>query len=408
MLDPYRQILALPGALRFSLTGLLARFPNSMLGIGIVLMISGRYGSYALAGRVSAAFMLALAFCGPQLAKLVDRHGQARVMRPALTISAASLAGLALVAQARGPEWALYPFALLAGATLGSIGSLVRARWTRTVRTPRDLHTAFSLESALDELGFILGPVLAAALATSVTPSSGVVLALVLMVLGGFTFLGQRATEPPPTPAVRGRRAGSLLASPAIVAVLTIFLCTGSLFGASDVATVAFAEELGVPGAAGPILGVFAAGSFVAGLLYGSRQWSRPLWWRMVVGILPLVGAMCLVLLVDSIVLMAVVLFVAGLGIAPTIINGNGLIQQIVSQSRLTEGLTWVSTALNLGVAVGSSIGGQAVDAAGSHGGYAVAVGCGLLALLAAVAALPALRRAAGDGVAASPGHHIG
>lgn len=408
MLGPYRQILALPGALTFSLTGLLARFPNSMLGIGIILMLSGLYDSYAVAGRVSACSMIALAVCGPQLAKLVDRHGQARVMRPALTISALSLLALVLTARAQGPEWALYPSALLAGATLGSMGSLVRARWSRTVRTPGELHTAFSLESALDELGFILGPVIATALATSVVPSAGVLLAVVLMVAGGFTFLGQRASEPPPSPRTEGSaRDGSLLRSPAIIGVLAIFLCAGSLFGASDVATVAFAEELGVPGAAGPVLGIFAAGSFVAGLVYGSRNWTRPLWWRMVVGILPLVGATCLVLVVDSIVALAVVLFVAGLGIAPTIINGNGLVQQVVSPRRLTEGLTWVSTALNLGVAAGSSLGGQLIDVHGSRGGWVVVVASGVLALVAALAAMPTTRRAAGDGVAVSPGEHI-
>ena len=83
MLSPYRDILTRPGALAFSASGVLARLPMSMVGIGIVLMVSALYGSYGLAGRVSAVYVIAQALCSPQLARFVDRYGQARVMRPA-------------------------------------------------------------------------------------------------------------------------------------------------------------------------------------------------------------------------------------------------------------------------------------------------------------------------------------
>jgi hypothetical protein len=74
MLQPYRDVLTRPGALAFSATGVLARLPMSMVGIGIVLMVSSIYGSYGLAGRVSAVYVIAQAICSPQLARLVDRH----------------------------------------------------------------------------------------------------------------------------------------------------------------------------------------------------------------------------------------------------------------------------------------------------------------------------------------------
>ncbi|MDD9207107.1 MFS transporter [Georgenia sp. 10Sc9-8] len=395
MLGPYRQILSLPGTVGFSAAGLLARFPNSMVGIGVVLMVAGLYGSYGTAGRVSAAFVLALAVCAPQLARLVDRHGQARVMRPALAVALSSMLGLVLVARAEGPEWALYPFAVLGGATLGSMGSLVRSRWARAVRTPAELHTAFSLESSLDELGFVLGPVLATFLATSVTPSAGVLVALVLLAVGGYWFLGQRATEPVPSSVPRVSAPGTaLLRSPAVLVLLVIFLCCGTLFGASDVATVAFAAEQGAPGLAGPLLGIFATGSFVAGLLYGSRQWETPLPRRLVIGIALLAAVVSLVLVADSLLALAAVLLVAGIGIAPTIINGTALLQQIVRPEQLTEGLSWMSTAVNLGVAVGSSVAGPLIDARGAVGGFAVVVAAGWAALATALAARGLLGRA--------------
>lgn len=95
---PYRAILARPGAAQFSISGLISRFPMAMVGIGVVLMVQGLYGSYELAGRVSAVYVLSQAVCGPQIARLIDRHGQARVMRPLLAVSATGITGLVIAA----------------------------------------------------------------------------------------------------------------------------------------------------------------------------------------------------------------------------------------------------------------------------------------------------------------------
>jgi hypothetical protein len=103
------------------------------------------------------------------------------------------------------------------------------------------------------------------------------------------------------------------------------------------------------------------------------------------------VGASLLVL-AQTLWMLVPIMFVAGLAIAPTLINGNGLVQQLVAPERLTEGLTWVTTALGVGVSVGSSVAGQRVDADGAHGGYLVVVVAGAAALVATVAAYRTLR----------------
>ena len=71
MLRTYRRLLSLPGALAFSLSGLVARLPISMVSLGIVLLVSTRTGSYSQAGAVSAAYILANAL-------FADRAGPAR------------------------------------------------------------------------------------------------------------------------------------------------------------------------------------------------------------------------------------------------------------------------------------------------------------------------------------------
>ena len=63
-----------------------------------------------------------------------------------------------------------------------------------------------------------------------------------------------------------------------MVVLAFVFAAVGAIFGATDVATVAFAGEQGHPELAGVVLEVFALGSMIAGLLYGARHWTAPLW----------------------------------------------------------------------------------------------------------------------------------
>lgn len=363
-----------------------------MVGIGIVLAVSAIYDSYALAGRVSAVLVVTSALTAPLIARLVDRHGQARVMFPTLVISGAGLSALVAALQLEAPEPVLYVTAVVAGVT-GQFGSLVRARWSHLIKRDADaMHTAYSLESALDEVVFIVGPAAATLLATNVAPTAGIVVPLVSAVLGGTWFLLQKRTEPPPTPHHADAAGGSLVRLPGMLVLVVVFLALGAIFGATDVSTVAFAEEAGRKSAAGFILAVFAAGSLVSGLLYGARRWAQPLWARFGVGMVALAIGVSLFVLVSSLWMLAVVMFVTGFAIAPTLINGNGLVQEIVPRTRLTEGLTWVGTSLGVGVSIGSSIAGTRIDADGSHGGFLVVVVAGVAALVATVSALRPLR----------------
>ena len=396
MFSTYRGVLARPGAAAFSMSGALARFPMSTVGIAIVLMAQAVYDSYALGGRVSAAYVITHAVCSPQLAKLVDRHGQARVMRPAITAAAAGLVGLVVVGALALPSFWLYPAAVVTGAGIGSIGALVRARWSHLLTEPRDIHTAFSLEAVLDETVFVIGPILATLLATSVHPVGGLVLPFVALLVGGYLFLAQRATEPPPSR--RPRRTGDrhVMLSAGMISIALVFLMVGAIFGAADVATIAFAREQGSPGAAGPVLAVFAAGSLVAGLAFGSRHWSGPMWRRFVIGIVVLAAGTATFVAVTNLVVLAVVMFVVGGSIAPTMITGNAMIREMVPAQQLTEGLTWAGTSMGIGVSLGSSVAGSWIDAVGSHGGFLVVVVAAGVGAVTALVAIKPLRSAGG------------
>ncbi|MDO8105981.1 MFS transporter [Isoptericola sp. b441] len=393
MLRPYRDVLARPGALAFSLAGLLARLPISTVGIGVVLAVSARYGSYALAGRVAAVVVLTQALCGPPLSRLVDRHGQARVMGPAVVSTVLGLGVLAGTATAAGPVWLLYVGAVVVGATAGSVGALVRARWSHLLTTPAEVHTAYSWESTLDEVVFMVGPVLATVLATNVVPAGGLLLAAGAAGVGGWLLLAQRDTEPPSS-AGADHVGGPSVVSGSLLVLVGSFVGMGAIFGATDVAVVAFTQELGRKPLAGVVLGVMALGSGLAGFAYGARSWTGPQWRRYGVGMVALGVGVGLFGTVGTIPALGGVMLAVGMAIAPTLIAGNGLVAELVPRGRLTEGLTWVGTALAVGVSAGSWAAGTLVDRSGSSGGFAVVMVAGGTAAVTTLLALPTLRRA--------------
>lgn len=395
----YREILTLPGAWQFSAAGLLARSGGAMMGLGMVLMVSALYGSYGLAGALAASNAVAWALGTATLSNLVDRFGQRRVMYPAVIVSATALSLLVVFAVLQLPAWTLFPPAIVSGATGGAPGALVRARWNHVTRDPDQLHTAYALESTLDELTFVIGPVLATALSTGVHPAAGLIAPVVLALLGAHLLYSQRSTEPPVLPrSYQGAekpplRSRLVLLMPGVGAVVAVNLLIGCVFGAIDVSVVAAATQWGVRASSGVVLAVFSLASGIAGFYYGSRGWASPLVSRFLWGVAAMFAACLALLVADSVLLLCLIGLLVGLTVAPTLINGNSLIGRLVTRDRLTEGLSWMGTGIGIGVAVGSSTSGQVIDAAGYHGGFVTVAGFATLAAVIALLGARSLRR---------------
>ncbi|MFF2329100.1 MULTISPECIES: MFS transporter [unclassified Streptomyces] len=392
MPSPYRAIFAAPGAKGFSAAGFLGRMPLSMMGIGVVTMVSQLTGRYGLAGALSATLALSAAVLGPQISRLVDRHGQRRVLRPATLVALAAVAGLLVCAQQRLPDWTLFVFAAGAGC-VPSVGAMIRARWAEIYHgSPRQLHTAYSWESIVDEVCFIFGPIISIGLSTAWFPEAGPLLAAGFLLVGVFWLTAQRATEPVPHPREQ-HTGGSALRSRGLQVLVVTFVATGAIFGAIDVVTVAFAEERGHKAAASLVLAVYALGSCVAGAVFGLLHLTGKPSTRWLVGVCAMAVSMIPLQLAGNLPFLAVALFVAGLAIAPTMVTTMALVEQHVPRTQLTEGMSWTGTGLAVGVALGSSAAGWVVDASGAGAGYAVP---GVAGALAAVAAFLGYRRLSG------------
>lgn len=383
MPNPYAEIFRAPGAKAFSAAGFVARLPQAMITLGIVTMLSQTRGEYWLAGGVAATFALANALIAPRVSRLVDRRGQARVLLPASAVSVAALAGLMLAARAGAPDWTLFLFAMVAGA-MPAISAMVRARWTELYRDTPKLHAAFAFESVVDEMVYMTGPVLAIGLSVAVFPEAGPLAAAVLLAAGTLLFAAQRSTEPPVHAAEAGRGAAVIRLGSLRVIVLTL-VAIGAIFGTAEVTAIAFAEAQGQKAAASLVLASYAAGSLIAGLVFGTLKPRMPLAGQFVLAIGLAMLTTLPLLVVGSIPTLAVVLFLAGAAVSPTIIISMGLIERLVPPSQLTEGITWAMTGIGIGVAFGSSVSGWVIDTFGAHNGFWVSVASGALALAIAL-----------------------
>ena len=388
VLDSYRRVLARPGALAFSSAALVARLPISMVGLGIVLLVEASTGSYGLAGTVSAVFVLAEAACAVLHGRWVDHFGQSRVLPLAISVFGAGLALMMVAVENDWPRAWTYVFAAVAGAALPQVGASVRTRWSHLLDEPGEKQTAFALEAVLDEVVFVVGPVLVTLLATSWHPVAGLTAALVSGVVGTFAFAAQRRTEPP---AGRSAPAAARAAMPwrLVLTLALVCLTLGALFGAAEVTTVAFAEEHGQRWVAGWLLAAWSLGSLLAGLVTGAVAWRSSPDVRLRWGSAAMALAMAPLMFVDSVPLMAVVLLVGGFAIAPTMIAAMTMVEQHVPAGRLTEGMAILHTGIVAGVAPGASVAGFVVDHSGASAAYAVALVGGVLGALAAQTARP-------------------
>jgi MFS family permease len=393
-LAPYRRLFAVPGSSAFCGLGVVARLPMSMLGLGVVLLVSGRTGSYALAGSVSAAYVLAAAVVAPLLSRLIDRHGQRRVLQSAVLVNAAAM--LALVAGMTGGGAAAHSpvpqvLAALGGASFPPVGSAVRARWIRLLGLSPRLQTAFALEAMLDEAVFVVGPVAVTTAATLASPALAVVFAVVIGVVGTWLFAGQRRTEPGPMPVAKGAPKAPLnwrLMGPLVVASGAL----GALFGSAEVSVVALAAEGGHASAAGATLAFWSAGSGIAAAWLGAHTPRRGAARRFLIGSAVLTSTLVVLPFVPNLVVLAGVFLLAGLSISPTLVASMGLVTEWVPTSRVTEGMGWTSTGMCAGVAAGAAVAGPLLDAYGGHAGFWVSLAAGLLCtvLAAGIAKLAA------------------
>jgi MFS family permease len=388
--ERYARVLRVPHARALLLAELPARLPIGINGLAIVLFCREHTGSYAAAGAVAAAFGAAVGLTSPLIGRLIDRRGLAPVVVPSSILHAAAMAALVACGLAGSPVWLLVALAAAAGAFLPPLGSISRSLWPRLLadEEPGLLSTALALEGVLIELIFVTGPLLTAALAALVDPAAPLILSPVLLLGGLCGFL----VQPPVRTWVISAHAAShgalgALRSPGIRTLLLTTAPMGFCFGAMEVTLPAFSEHEGRRALAGVLVAIWSLGSAAGGLAYGARAWTGPAGRRyarlaalLPVGYLPLA-------LAPSFGVMAMLVLLAGVCIAPTLTAVNQIAGDVAPPGAETEAYTWPTMALVAGIAAGNGGAGALVESGPWQLGTLAAAGAAAIA-----ATLAALR----------------
>jgi predicted MFS family arabinose efflux permease len=390
----YLQVLRRPGAARFSAAGFLARLQMSMAGLGSVMLLSVERGSFAVAGTVSAIYALSAALIGPQISRQIDVFGQRKVLPIQLAVHVPAIAGMIAFAVATDLNWPIFLLALVAGSAQPSMGPLVRARWSAQLHGTSLLRTAFAWESLVDEAVFIIGPPLATIVALQIAPSAALILATTMLVIGTLLLITQRSTEPKPTGRVVGPKGRPAILLAGVGGISTIFVLLGGIFGSFEVTTVAFTREAGVPETAGLLLALYAVGSLGAGLIFGALAIRASLAKQFMVSVTALAVVTAPLPFLNTIWLLAIGLFVAGVACSPVLISGMALIERVVPSGRLTEAMTWASSGLAVGIATATPLAGVVIDRYGAQTAYLVTSGCAIGAFLVGLIVFRSLRNA--------------
>ena len=379
-------LFRLPGALRFSIPGLIARMPISMDSLALIFIVVAVSDSYAIAGALSATASVVIALATPHWSRVADRIGQSAMLVRVIPAKVFAFCVFTILVLNETPVWTWFVAIIITEAFSVNTGGLVRRRWlhvlspdkTTTAEDEQDRHlvnTAYSFEALMDEVVFILGPIIVTACATTIAPAAGIISGIIFLAVGVPLFVKQKDTEPPANPKREVDPHPAVIRNKRVQAVVLPTTLLGGFFGSIAIVTVAFAESRGQAGLSGVLLAVWAAGSAVAAIINGVVKWRLTSASRFLIFLFALTILSIPMLFVHSIPWLAVALFFNGFAIAPLVINAYGVAEGAVPPDQITETLTWVVAGMPMGGAISSALSGQIIDRFGADIAYWVPLG---------------------------------
>ena len=159
---------------------LTARFPNGMSSLAILLHVEQQTGSYGAAGLVLAATSVGQAVAGPITSRWMGVWGMRRVITLTLAVCVVAVLGLAFL-PLNVPGYMV--LGMIAGLSTPPIQAAVRTIYPKLVNSSQ-LTPLFSLDASLQEIIWILAPVLITLVSTQIGTVEGLLLVAIILVGG--------------------------------------------------------------------------------------------------------------------------------------------------------------------------------------------------------------------------------
>jgi MFS family permease len=399
-LSRYLEVLRVRGVARVAAFATMGRLPFAIEPLSIVLLMREESYDYGQVGAVVGAEALAVGVTAGFVGRLVDRVGRRRVILVTGATTTLFLCAETVAILSGASVWLLVALGALQGATIPPISASMRSLWARLV-PEETLESAYAFDAIQLELAFVIGPLIAAGLATALSPAAGLLLCAVFYAGAAAGFATAPAAHAAaPQEEVERTRAGALR-SPGMRTLVLAGAITAISFGSLEVALPAFAEAEGSRGAVGPLITVWALGSVIGGLWYGARSWSASIERRFLVLMALLALGSAPLPFAPSIGVMGVLLVLTGLALAPLATTEYALVDRLAPAGTATEAYSWQIVANVMGAAAGSFVAGVLAEEASVEWALAMAGIACAAGFAFAVAARSSLRPAAGHARAA-------
>ena len=365
-MSPRRSLPQLAGW-EFLTTAFIARLPASMVQLGYLMVLAQDGRGFKIAGLAVAAVGLGSAVSAPILGRFMDRIGPFPVVAIATVVSLIGQLSFLAALLSHQSSWLLLACATLVGLANPQIGSVARSYWSRLADRHHDaslVSRALGYEGAVDEIGFVVGPILSSLLVSLRGAAVATITIAVLTVLlqGAFIIhllrhrqewaLNNVAHHSQPH-----SRIGAVVVLPMLAAI-----AVGTVFGSTQTALTNLYQLRNTAAMTGVVYGCVGIGSGAASLLIGryAHQLSR----RSKVatgGLLILIGGALLLLLPAPLLAlgMAVIL---GAGAGITLVSAFTWMESVAPRDRIATMMTALSTCITLGVSLGAVVSGRLTE----------------------------------------------
>ena len=372
-----RSVISAPAVARTFALALVGRLAYGLLPLCLLFTIRDASGSFAVAATASAALGFAT-LAMPLQARLVDRHGQRRVLPCYALCYVSLLVAAATLSRGTHSDGAWVGLSLLLGLSAPALGPAMRAQWREIAPEGAPRRVAYSLDSIGEESLYLVGPLGASVVLATGPPRVGLLIAAAFVAVGVAGLLASPYVPPvgaaPKADGHRGRSVGTLRRRglPGLLLVVALF---GAGAAACLVGVAALADDAGKPSVVGVVEAAMAVGAVVAGLAWARLR--REPSWSAAVAVLLVVSAAAqagTVVAAPHLFVVGAFFIVTGAMAAPVYVVAFTAADGLVAPEQRTEASTWVSTSLNGGNAVGTALAGLAV-ALGSAAPFGLATG---------------------------------
>jgi MFS family permease len=340
--------------------------PVGMVGFAMLMYLREALGNFALAGSAVGISFVAMAISAPVQGRLVDRIGPLPLLRVTGVVQPLALAGTLASAWMHWPFAVVAGFAALAGMFASPITTLTRTLWRHRFERDEDRRIAFALDAVTIEVNFTLGPAIIAAVLATAGATAAFAVAIGAVVVAIIVFTASPALRYFKREAHAERHLLGPLTEPRLWLIfVTTFGLTLS-FGLLEVGYPAYATSFALPALGGVLLAINSIGSALGGALYGGLHFKAPVERQFAVAMALMTLPLLLhATLLDYPLAFAVVAFLAGALIAPSVAAQSVLVSRLAPAKYATEAFTWSSTFIVSGLGAGMALGGALVEHAG-------------------------------------------